>query len=38
VTVDEHKGLTKRFEENRAHRMLGSLNEVDDAVQEAGGR
>ena len=44
MTVDEHKGLTKPFEENRAHlravayRMLGSLNEVDDAVQEAGGR
>src|SRR6266571_7167721 len=32
---------TKRFEENRTHlrsvayRMLGSLNEADDAVQEA---
>jgi hypothetical protein len=40
VTVDEHEWLAKRFEENRthlravAHRMLGSLSEADDAVQE----
>ena len=39
--MDESDGLAKRFEENRAHlravayRMLGSLGEVDDAVQEA---
>ena len=37
----EHDWLAKRFEENRAHlravgyRMLGSLSEADDAVQEA---
>lgn len=37
----EHEWLTERFEENRSHlqavayRMLGSLNEADDAVQEA---
>jgi len=36
----EQKWLTERFEENRSHlqavayRMLGSLNEADDAVQE----
>ena len=36
----EHEWLTQRFEENRSHlqavayRMLGSLNEADDAVQE----
>jgi RNA polymerase sigma-70 factor, ECF subfamily len=41
VTVDQHAWLAERFEENRAHlravayRMLGSLSEVDDAVQEA---
>jgi RNA polymerase sigma factor (sigma-70 family) len=39
--VDEHDWLAERFEENRGHlrgvayRMLGSLNEADDAVQEA---
>jgi RNA polymerase sigma factor (sigma-70 family) len=39
--MDEHDWLTKRFEENRtrlraaAYRMLGSLSEADDAVQEA---
>lgn len=37
----EHDWLAERFEENRAHlrsvayRMLGSLNEADDAVQES---
>jgi RNA polymerase sigma-70 factor, ECF subfamily len=41
VTVDERDWLAKRFEENRAHlravayRMLGSLSEADDAVQES---
>jgi RNA polymerase sigma factor (sigma-70 family) len=39
--MDEHNGLAEAFEEKRAHlrtvayRMLGSLNEADDAVQEA---
>jgi RNA polymerase sigma factor (sigma-70 family) len=41
VTVDENDWLAERFEENRTHlravayRMLGSLSEADDAVQEA---
>src|SRR3712207_1801980 len=39
--MDEHDFLAGRFEENRTHlravayRMLGSLSEADDAVQEA---
>ena len=39
--MDEHDWLAERFEENRPHlravayRMLGSLSEADDAVQEA---
>jgi RNA polymerase sigma factor (sigma-70 family) len=39
--MDEHEWLAERFEANRAHlrsvayRMLGSLTEADDAVQEA---
>jgi RNA polymerase sigma factor (sigma-70 family) len=39
--MDEHDWLTERFEEHRTHlravayRMLGSLSEADDAVQEA---
>ena len=39
--MDEHDWLAARFEEDRPHlrsvayRMLGSLNEADDAVQEA---
>ena len=38
--MDETDWLTERFEEHRAHlravayRMLGSLSEADDAVQE----
>ncbi|MFE7242040.1 sigma-70 family RNA polymerase sigma factor [Streptomyces sp. NPDC057580] len=38
--MDEHAGLTERFEEDRtrlravAYRMLGSVSEADDAVQE----
>jgi RNA polymerase sigma factor (sigma-70 family) len=41
VTVDESDWLAERFEENRAHlravayRMLGSLSEADDAMQES---
>lgn len=39
--MDGHEWLAKQFEENRTHlravayRMLGSLSEADDAVQEA---
>lgn len=39
--MDENAGLAKLFEENRSHlravayRMLGSLSEADDAVQES---
>ena len=39
--MDQQDGLTERFEENRtrlrgvAYRMLGSLSEAEDAVQEA---
>jgi RNA polymerase sigma-70 factor (ECF subfamily) len=41
VTVDDHDRLAERFEEHRSHlravayRMLGSLAEADDAVQDA---
>src|ERR671924_1102651 len=39
--MDEREWLAERFEEHRAHlrkvayRMLGSVSEADDAVQEA---
>src|SRR5262252_1262523 len=39
--MDEHKWLAERFEAHRTHlravayRMLGSLSEADDAVQES---
>src|SRR5438067_1546358 len=39
--MDDHEWLAERFEEHRAHlravayRMLGSLSEADDAVQES---
>ena len=39
--MDDHEWLAERFEEHRTHlravayRMLGSLNEADDAVQDA---
>jgi DNA-directed RNA polymerase specialized sigma24 family protein len=39
--MDDHDWLAERFEENRVHlrtvayRMLGSLPDADDAVQEA---
>jgi RNA polymerase sigma factor (sigma-70 family) len=41
VTVDEREWLADRFEDNRTHlravayRMLGSVSEADDAVQES---
>lgn len=41
MTEADHKGLADQFEDNRAHlrkvahRILGSLHEADDAVQEA---
>jgi len=41
VTVDDRAWLAERFEENRTHlravayRMLGSVSEADDAVQES---
>lgn len=39
--MDDHDGTAERFEENRTHlravayRILGSLSEAEDAVQEA---
>ena len=39
--MDEHEWLAEQFEANRTHlqavayRMLGSLSEADDAVQES---
>ena len=39
--MDEHERLTERFEQHRSHlravayRMLGSVTEADDALQEA---
>jgi RNA polymerase sigma-70 factor (ECF subfamily) len=41
IKVDEHEYMAERFQEHRSHlravayRMLGSLTEADDAVQEA---
>src|SRR5580704_14733022 len=41
LSMDERELLAQRFEENRsrlrpvAYRMLGSLSEADDALQEA---
>ena len=41
MTDGRSQGLAEQFEENRGHlravayRMLGSLNEADDAVQDA---
>lgn len=41
TAVDEREWLTERFEEHRtrlravAYRMLGSMSEADDAVQDA---
>lgn len=39
--MDEHEWLAEQFEANRTHlqavayRMLGSLSEADDAIQES---